>query len=197
MGMPQGFAKWIWAAPVVALLMTSVAPAACAQELAQSPQDLVNRELSPRTTGELKTPSDVEERSNPVPPAESFSDEDRERPVVGPDDLPPGAPLPQALPSEVLALDSNMSARVNDVLACRMEIAADRRVPVSKVKAGRVLLRWTVTPGGTVEGAEAVATGKSTDPEVLSCAKRKVEAWAFVRAPGGQPLSVQQALRFE
>lgn len=197
MSLQQVLAKVWWAAPVAWLL--AVAPGACAQGLVAqegSPlPSLPRSELSLDKSGDLQTPTDLDQRTRPIAPPTSFDDEEAsERSVTVPAASPP--PTSQSIPTEVLALDSNMAARVNDVLACRLEIATDRRVPVSQVPAGSVLLRWTITPGGTVTAAEAVATRK-TDPDVLSCARRKVESWVFVRAPGGQPLLIQQPLRFD
>jgi hypothetical protein len=89
-----------------------------------------------------------------------------------------------------------MSARLADVLACRGRIAGDRHVAADRVPADRVRLRWTIQPSGAVSDAEAAAVG-TTDPDVLSCAKRTAEGWRFVRAPGGEPLPVEQTLKFE
>jgi hypothetical protein len=198
MGMRRAIARVLLAGPLAWWL--TVPSAACAQglvaqETITTPQQLSRSEFSLDKSGELRTPSsDVEDLATEIAAPAPLAEEERaERPVSGPE--AETVPATQPLPAEVLALDSNMAARVNDVLACRLEIATDRRVPVSKVAAGSVLLRWTVTPSGAVEGAEVVAT-RSTDPDVLSCARRKVESWVFVRAPDGQPLHIQQPLRF-
>jgi hypothetical protein len=195
MGRPVGFAKTLLFAPV-AWLVTFAGPA-CAQGLVASatPEQMARSEFSLQKAGEVHTPSStVDESATSIPPPAPAEERAAETPVVGP--VPAPVPVAQALPAEVLALDSNMSARVNDLLACRLEIAADRRVQLKRVAAGQVLLRWTVQPGGGVAGAEAVAQ-RSTDPDVLSCAKRKMESWVFVRAPGGEPLRIEQPLTFE
>ena len=122
-----------------------------------------------------------------------------DRPAEKPVRVPPAAapaPVATSVPAEVLALDSNMAARVNDVLACRLQIATDRRVRLDQVAAGTILVRWTIQPGGGVADAEVVAE-KKTDPDVLSCARRKMESWVFIRAPGGEPMHLQQSLKFD
>jgi hypothetical protein len=176
----------------LAWFVGAAAPA-CAQGLAQnSPQQMASSEFSLRKAGELQEPSDLDARAAPIP-APQPADDSREKAVAMP--VATRSPVPGSLPTEVMALDSNLSARVNEVLACRLEIASDRRVRLEDVPADTILLRWTVQPGGGVTGAEAVAE-KATDPDILSCAKRKMEAWLFIRAPGGEPLAVEQSVRF-
>jgi hypothetical protein len=179
---------------LLAPLVWLIAAPAGAQAL-QGLNESAIRDLSPRASGVVETPTSLDDRAATIPAPASFDQRTAERPVAAPEPGPEPAPVHRRLPAEVLALDSNMGEKVNDVLACRLEIAADRRVPVEEVAAGLVLLRWTVQPGGGVEGAEVVAQHR-TDPDVLSCAKRKVESWIFVRAPGGEPLAIEQPLNF-
>lgn len=190
-------ARLSWVAALFGLV--ALASPACAQSLNDQapvapPASMTTGEFSLDKAGQVETPTDLDARTTPIAPAQTFTEEDEERPVAAPEPEP--APPPRALASEVMALDSNMGQRVNDVLACRLEIAADRRVEVGQVPAGTVLLRWTITPTGTVTGAEAVAIRK-TDPDVLSCARRKAEAWTFVRRPGAAPAQFQHSIRFE
>jgi hypothetical protein len=106
--------------------------------------------------------------------------------------VPPGR-SDDALPA--MALDSNMGDRVTDLLACRLDIAVQRRVPVAGVVAGEVLLRWTVRPDGAVDDPDLVAL-RATDPEVLACIKHKVTGWSFVRARGDAPVRLEHHLDF-
>ena len=189
------WARRVWLGPALGVL--GVGALACAQPIAAQsldPKELAHSEFSLKKAGDVQTPSDVEERAATIPAPQSFDQTTGERPVAA----QPPAPVPvaQGLPAEVLALDSNMGAKVNDVLACRLEIAADRRVKVENVPAGQVLARWTLEPSGAVDAVEVVAR-QPTDPDVLSCARRKIASWLFVRAPGGAPLHIEQPLAFQ
>jgi hypothetical protein len=163
-----------------------------------SPEQMARREFNLRKTGEFQTTTDLKDRGAPIHRPAPTDEKPKERSVGdAPVPTPPPRTVTQPLPAEVLALETNMPARVTDVLACRLEIAADRRVPVERVAAGSILLRWTVKPDGTVGTNEAVAQRGRTDPEVLSCARRKMGSWLFLRAPGGEPLNIEQALKFD
>jgi hypothetical protein len=152
-------------------------------------------EASLQTTGQFLLPGSVDQLGSAIRPADSVppTTTDSERSVAT-----RGEPsqVSDELASPVMALDSNMSARVNELLACRMEIAVDRRTPVSRVLAGTLLLRWTVRPEGAVADSEVVAL-KDTDPDVLACVKRKMNAWTFARPPGSGSLRVEQHLTFK
>ena len=168
---------------------------ALAQDAGSAAQQMSRQEWSLDRAGQVREPrGEVDDHSAPIPEANPMTSQKREQPASMPQ--PPPLPVARSVPSDVLALDTNMPARISDLLACRMEIALDRRVKLEHVKAGIVLLRWTVQPGGGVSRAETVAQRK-TDPEVLSCVRRKMEAWIFIRAPGGEPLPIQQTLKFD
>jgi hypothetical protein len=152
------------------------------------------RESSLEQTGQFKATEPVDESAAAIPAAAPLGEASAEKPVGLP--APPPVPVARSVPAEVLALDTTMPARVSELLACRLEIATDRRVRLQDVAASSVLLRWTVQPGGGVTNAETVAQ-RRTDPEVLSCVRRKMEAWLFIRAPGGEPLAIQQTLKFD
>jgi hypothetical protein len=170
--------------------------AACANEdmAAQLPEDLARAELSVDRTGTLQTPTDPDERSASIAPPVPVDERPvRETPAaVAP---PAPAPVATAVPADLLALNGTVSARVNELRACRREIATSRHVSPGDVAADRLLLRWTIQPGGEVTDTEVVAE-KQTDPDVLSCAKRMMLGWVFVRAPGGEPLRIEQELQF-
>jgi hypothetical protein len=151
-------------------------------------------EASLQTTGQFRSPGSVEQIGSAIRPA------DRVPPTSNGDERTVAArgepnDVTEELAAPVMALDSNMSARVNDLLACRLEIAVDRKTPVSRVLAGSLLLRWTVRPEGLVTDPEVVAL-KDTDPEVLACVKRKMSAWVFTRPAGSGSLRVEQHVRF-
>lgn len=176
-------------------LLAGLWPAASqAQDSGFSPEQMSRQEGSLNKAGQLRETTGVDERAAPIVVPNPFEDRAVEKRVAVPAPAPP--PPPRSVPSEVLALDTNMPARISEVLACRMEIATDRRVRVEKVAAGTVLLRWTIQPGGGVTGAETVAL-KKTDPDVLSCASRKMGSWVFIHGPGDEPLRIEQTVKFE
>jgi hypothetical protein len=178
----------------VALTLILLAPGAQGQTNGESAFDLARSEFSLEKTGEVRQPpSHVEDLQStiPAPAPEERSEERKAAPL--PITAPP--PPPPVFSAEVLALDSNMGQRVNDLLACRLEIAADRRVPNKRVTAGSLLLRWTVQPDGSVTSAEAVSM-KDTDPDVSSCVQRKMSAWQFVRQRNAPEVRLQERIRF-
>jgi hypothetical protein len=152
-------------------------------------------EASLQTTGQFRLPGSVEQIGSAIRPADRLPvpAKSDERTVAA-----RGEPseVSQELAAPVMALDSNMPARVNELLACRLEIAVDRKTAVSRVLAGTLLLRWTVRPEGAVADPEVVAL-KDTDPEVLACVKRKMSEWLFTRPAGSGSLRVEQHLRFQ
>jgi hypothetical protein len=179
----------VWIAALTAL--------GCAQSLAlaQSPSDLARSEFAPGKTGQIHTPSVPGDEAATIPaPAPIVDPKPETRVPETP--APAAAPVATSLPPEMLALDGNMTDRFDQLRDCRAEIASDRHVPVARVAAGVMVVRFTVQPGGGVESAEAVAE-RTTDPDVLSCARRKIESWLFVRPPGGEPVRVQQRLELQ
>jgi hypothetical protein len=183
---------------LAALSWLAVGPA-CAHEddalLAQTTTDLARKELRPDKTGTVLTPTAPDDHGGAIVPPVSFENQPRPETAAA---ITPVAPTPVAtgVPPEVLALDGTVAARVNELRDCRREIASNRRVSVADVEASRLLLRWTIQPGGEVSDPEVVAEQK-TDPDVLSCAKRMMSGWVFVRAPGGGPLRIEERLAFE
>jgi hypothetical protein len=175
-------------------LLTGGALRAQQTEVPFKAEQMSDREGSLDKTGELRGTESVDEHATSIPAPAALPPARAEKPLEVPP--PPPVPVAQGVPAEILALDTNMPARVTDLLACRMQIATDRRVRLQEVTAGDVLLRWTVQPGGGVTNAEVVAK-RDTDPEVLSCVRRKMEAWVFIRAPAGAPLVIQQPLKFD
>jgi hypothetical protein len=190
--------QWRSSRSCLAMVVWLAVVPACAHDvlLAQTPEDLVRQELTPSKTGQVKTPSDPDDRAaTPIVQPRSFDQPTRETPASTPTPAPAPAPVQAGVPPDVLALRGTVNARMNELRTCRREIAADRRVAPERVAAEAVLLRWTIQPGGGVSDAEVVAEGK-TDPDVLSCVKRMMSGWVFVRAPGGAPLPVEQRLTF-
>jgi hypothetical protein len=160
------------------------APTADGDGTAANPVDLARKEFSLETTGQLQQPAPVRNQAAIEPPAPVPS-------TPPPEDR--AAPPAEDTPAPVMALDSNMGTRVNEVLACRMEIAAERRVPADKVVAGAVTLRWTVQADGRVDDPEVVAL-RDTDPDVLVCVKRKLAGWSFPRP--GAVVRFERNIRF-
>jgi|tagenome__1003787_1003787.scaffolds.fasta_scaffold20777653_2 hypothetical protein len=149
-----------------------------------SPADLAHDEFSLQTTGQFRQAPVREEASIPAPRV----DDDRAAERAAP-------PAPDGTAIPVMALESNMGTRVNELLACRMQVAAERRVPISQVVAGSVLMRWTVRTDGGVDDPEVVAL-RDTDPDVLVCVKRKLAAWSFGPPRDGSPVRLEHKLAF-
>jgi hypothetical protein len=123
--------------------------------------------------------------------------------TVLPERAAPPAPInenrPETLPdvsgkaAAALLRDPVYQERIQDLRRCRGEVAVERRVKPSAVVAGDVLLRWKVLGDGKVEDAEVVATSP-TDPDVMGCVHRKIEAWQVT--PPESPYRVSRRLSF-
>ena len=193
---PRSLSRRIWIAGLACLALAGWPRATGAQETGNgfAPQQMARKEWSLEKAGQVQQPADVDRLSAPIAEPEPFEDRAAETRVAGP--VPAPVPAAGSVPAEVLALDTTMPARISEVLACRLEIATDRRVRVERVAAGTVLLRWTLQPGGGVTEAEAVAQSR-TDPDILFCARRKMESWVFIHGPGDAPLRVEQTVKFD
>jgi hypothetical protein len=153
-----------------------------------SPDDLARDEFNLQTTGRLQVPAPVGDQTTAIRPPIPQATGSTERAAA-----PPAQADDEA--GSVMALDTNMGTRVNELLACRMDVAAERRVPAQKILAGALLLRWTVQGDGAVDSPEVVAL-RDTDPDVLVCVKRKLAGWSFTRPAAGQPVHLEHRLAF-
>jgi len=67
---------------------------------------------------------------------------------------------------------------------CRIEVARRQRRTWNAVAAGRVSLRWTILPAGTVAYVDVVPIDP-LDLHVLDCVKATMARWTFARPRGG------------
>jgi outer membrane biosynthesis protein TonB len=81
------------------------------------------------------------------------------------------------------------------VAACHIEVARRRHLPLAKVAAGTVVLRFTIEADGRVRDAEALAADR-TDLEVAACAKRVLSEWVFAKRAQGNVV-VERMYRFD
>jgi hypothetical protein len=128
-------------------------------------------------------PVDVEDPGTRIRPAAVMAVPERAAPPAPINENRPET-LPQVSGKAAAALlqDPVYQERIRDLRRCRGEVAVERRVKPAAVMAGEVLLRWTVADDGRVEDAEVVATAP-TDPDVMGCVHRKIEAWQITPPP--------------
>jgi hypothetical protein len=67
---------------------------------------------------------------------------------------------------------------------CRIEVARRQRRTWNAVAAGRVSLRWTILPAGTVAYVDVLPIDP-LDLHVLDCVKATMARWTFARPRGG------------
>jgi hypothetical protein len=67
---------------------------------------------------------------------------------------------------------------------CRIEVARQQRRTWNAVAAGRVTLRWTILPAGTVAYVDVVPIDP-LDLHVLDCVKGTMARWTFAHPLGG------------
>lgn len=119
----------------------------------------------------------------------------RAEPKVSASDVPSTTPAPPAastlLPHPV---QQQVTVHLRELNECRIQVARDKHVPPAQVRAGAVLLRWTIGLDGTVSGTEVVEQ-TPVDPAVLECAQQAITKWKFP-VPDKGPLSVERHYRF-
>lgn len=118
----------------------------------------------------------------------------REDPAPSPQDVPraEGRVVQADRVDPRQALGPALDREVNRLRACRGELAAANRG--SSIRAGKLSLRFTVTPDGSVRDSEVV-TLTDTDPRLLECVQRKVEGWRFLNT-AGKAFDVTRTLTF-
>jgi hypothetical protein len=91
-------------------------------------------------------------------------------------------------------LDLEVERRLRELESCRAIVARAAELPVDAVPAGLVALSWTILPSGRARDTMAVAR-EATDPDVIRCIRRRMEAWQFTPPRRGQ-LTVSQTFTF-
>jgi outer membrane biosynthesis protein TonB len=83
-----------------------------------------------------------------------------------------------------------VKARMGAIKACY-----ERSLKRNPNLSGKIAMRWTITPAGTVSGVE-VDQDSMGDPEVSSCIKSQISHWRFP-APAGGSVEVQFPFVFQ
>ncbi|MES1208410.1 MAG: AgmX/PglI C-terminal domain-containing protein [Pseudomonadota bacterium] len=120
----------------------------------------------------------------------------RETKVRGPVEEQLGEGRPAATGTlDQATFDQESRSRLLLLPDCRIEVARRRGVTPTKVKAGRLVLRWIVLPNGSVSDA-AILQSEPTDRQVMECVKRRMVGWSFTPPTGGAA-TVERELRFD
>jgi hypothetical protein len=116
--------------------------------------------------------------------------------VAAPDAPATPPPAPAAAPNVVLphSVQQQVTARLRELDTCPTKAARDKHVPAAQIRAGALLLRWTIGLDGTVSGTELVEQ-TPVDPAVLECARQTITKWTFP-VPDKGPLPVERRYRF-
>lgn len=143
-------------------------------------------------TGKI-SPAKLEGDPTPkaVPPAPKLPA--RPEPKVAASEGPPVAPPPAKAKASTV-LEQQINARIHELNGCRVQVARDKHVPAPQVRAGAVVLRWTIGRDGTVSGVEVVEK-TPVDPAVLECAQQAITKWTFP-VPDNGPLPIERHYRF-
>jgi len=107
------------------------------------------------------------------------------------------APAPSAEPPRIpvpRAVQDAVTVRLRELNACRVEVARDKHRSPRDVRAGTLLVRWTIGLDGSVSGAEVVAM-TPVDPAIMECAQQTIARWKFA-APDQGPLAIERRHRF-
>jgi len=91
-------------------------------------------------------------------------------------------------------LDRQITARLESLEHCRVDVARRRRVPPARILPGTVTLHWTILGRGQVSAVDVLGS-TPVDPALLDCIKRDATGWRFA-APVGGTLRPQRAFVF-
>lgn len=110
----------------------------------------------------------------------------------------PGAsPAASAQPAKIpvpRAVQEAVTVRLRELNACRIDVAREKHRAPKDLRAGTLLLRWTIGLDGSVSGAEVVAM-TPVDPAIMECARQTIAKWKFA-APDQGPLAIERRHRF-
>jgi hypothetical protein len=91
-------------------------------------------------------------------------------------------------------LQGEVSQRFGELEACRNKVARQGKVAVEDVRAGLVVLRWTILPTGRISGT-AVYQQRETELPLLRCIQARMESWRFT-PPSSDPVTIEQTYDF-
>ena len=92
-------------------------------------------------------------------------------------------------------LQGEVSQRFGDLEACRNKIARQEKVAVEDLRAGLVVLRWTILPSGKTSGS-VVYQQRETELALLRCVRARMDAWQFTPA-SSDPIVIEQTYDFQ
>jgi hypothetical protein len=92
-------------------------------------------------------------------------------------------------------LQREMNQRFGDLEECRNKVARAEKVPVEDLRAGLVVLRWTILPTGRT-AATTVYQQRETELELMRCIRARMETWQFT-PPAGNPIVIEQTYDFQ
>lgn len=92
-------------------------------------------------------------------------------------------------------LQGEVSQRFGDLEACRNKVARQEKVAVEDLRAGLVVLRWTILPSGRTAGS-VVYQQRETELALLKCVRARMLAWQFTPA-SGDPIVIEQTYDFQ
>jgi hypothetical protein len=92
-------------------------------------------------------------------------------------------------------LQGEVSQRFGDLEACRNKVARQEKVAVEDLRAGLVVLRWTILPTGRTAGS-VVYQQRETELALLKCVRARMAAWQFTPA-SGDPIVIEQTYDFQ
>ncbi|HEY8926993.1 MAG TPA: hypothetical protein VIU64_21570 [Polyangia bacterium] len=122
----------------------------------------------------------------------------RPEPPVAPSHGGAGAaPAASAEPSKIpvpRAVQEAVKVRLRELNACRVDVARDKHRSPKDVRAGTLLLRFTIGLDGSVSGTEVVAV-TPVDPAIMECAQQTITKWKFA-PPDQGPLAIERRHRF-
>ena len=94
------------------------------------------------------------------------------------------AVVSSAAPSVDGELDPNVVAKEVKRRIGAVKVCYERALKRNPALSGKIVVRWTITPEGTVTGLD-VENDTLGDPEVGQCIKKSIAGWRFPRPSGG------------
>jgi len=174
--------------PLLALVALVWPPLSSGAEPVQPPPSM-------RETGRLADPAAARPQVH-IQAAGTERDSAREQPIPKPPQKTTAARPPAPAPGKIdqSVLEKQIRSRFAGLQECPTEVARHKHISLGAASAGRLTLRWIISPGGQATDTAVVAMSQ-VNPYVMDCVKRHMSVWLFPPPEGG-PVRVERRFSF-
>jgi hypothetical protein len=183
-----------WSRSFAPLILPLFGTVALGWPMSSGATEPVQRPPSIRETGRLADPTAARPLVH-IPAARTERDSPREQQIPKPQKTAAAQPAAAASGRiDQAVLEKLVRSRFAALQECPTEVARHKRISLGAASAGRLTLRWTISPGGQVTETAVVAMSQ-VNPYVMDCVKRHMSGWLFPPPEGG-PVRVERRFSF-